>query len=450
MIATSKISTQGLQINSSDTNLQRVKISQKNKKRNISKQKNINKLDNLFKISLNFENNFLKNLDDSYKSSIGILDETYEKSIIDLDDSYKASIANLENTYNISKNNLKKAHNKSKKILESNFDKAFTYLKKNFEIKQRLDKEKEEELKKDQVIQKIYEPLKWNNVIKNKQVLQAQDNDSNNYIENTKKDDNSIEKTKEVEIENVTKEKLSWDEFIQKRKEKISEEQKKIQEEKNKLMLEKRIQLEKEQERRIQLEKQEKERQIQELEKRQIEERRIQIKKQTNNMYKNDIKYVENLDPPDISDFFLNKKIDSEEYKYALNIYSGIGPTKTQLYKNNRPSISYSEDLEISQGYINWKNVEYITNSKFIMFVLYSNECKNEELQTELINKNFSGNVQVSDLKVLNTKFEYCKNPTVIINDQEIKFQYQIILKFKVDNKVELNSNINISWLLEF
>jgi len=335
MIATSKISTQGLQINNSSGGNNKfiptissnniIKNVKRNSSKNVHKPDNdMNKLNDYSKISLDFENNFLKNLGDSYKESINILNDTYKNSVSDLDNSYKSSIQNLENTYNISKKNLSNGYNKSKKILEND----------------------------------------------NKQI--------------------------------------SWNDYIEKRKEQIS----------NDIHIQNK------------------------LEKSQIQ-KEIKI---TNQLKKNNI--IESI--PDISEFFLHKKIDSDEYKYALNIYSGIDSAKTQLYKNNRPSISYTDDLEMSQGYINWKNVEYITNSTFIMFVLYSNECKNDELQTELIKKNFLGNVKVSDLKVLDTKFEYCKNPTVIINEQEIKFQYQILLKCKVDKKIELNSNINISWLLEF
>jgi len=389
MIATSKISTQGLQINNSSGGNNKfiptissnniIKNVKRNSSKNVHKPDNdMNKLNDYSKISLDFENNFLKNLGDSYKESINILNDTYKNSVSDLDNSYKSSIQNLENTYNISKKNLSNGYNKSKKILETNFDTAFTYLKTNFEIKQKLDREKEKQIRRDEVEKK---------------------NQQNKLLK--------LNKEQKYTLENDNKQ-ISWNDYIEKRKEQIS----------NDIHIQNK------------------------LEKSQIQ-KEIKI---TNQLKKNNI--IESI--PDISEFFLHKKIDSDEYKYALNIYSGIDSAKTQLYKNNRPSISYTDDLEMSQGYINWKNVEYITNSTFIMFVLYSNECKNDELQTELIKKNFLGNVKVSDLKVLDTKFEYCKNPTVIINEQEIKFQYQILLKCKVDKKIELNSNINISWLLEF
>jgi len=483
MIATSKISTQGLQINSSGGNnfqtassqinrrFKRPTTKSNNPKNNISdyKSNDINKLDDLFKISLDFENTFLKNLDESYKSSIAILDDTYQNSMKDIDESYKSSVENLEYTYNISKQNLNKSYNKSKKILETNFEKAFTYLKKNFEIKQKLDKEREEQLREEKVIKDIYKPKQnkkdWTSIIKNSHINKIENNVSiepmhtnqrlewNNF---TKQTTPQKEEKEEKNVNIYSELKKDQNSIIKQRKEQIIEFQRKIQEEKNRIKYqeEERIQNEKIQKEKNRIKRQQEE--YNKIEQQQIEEKRNQLKKELAHRrlrQKYDIvKIIENknIDPEDISDFFLNKKIDSEEYKYALNIYSGIGPTKTQLYKNNKPSISYSEDLEISQGYINWKNVEYITNSKFIMFVLYSNECKNNRLQTELIKKHFSGNIQVTNVKVIDVKCEYCKNPRVIINEQEIKFQYQIILKFKVDKKIELNSNINISWLLEF
>jgi len=166
MIATSKISTQGLQINNSSRGNNKFipTISSnniiKNVKRNSSKyvhkpDNDMNKLNDYSKISLDFENNFLKNLGDSYKESINILNDTYKNSASDLDNSYKASINNLENTYNISKKNLSNGYKKSKKILETNFDTAFTYLKTNFEIKQKLDREKEKQIRRDEVEKKI-------------------------------------------------------------------------------------------------------------------------------------------------------------------------------------------------------------------------------------------------------------------------------------------------------
>lgn len=425
MIATSKISTQGLQINSSDTSnrpisnnySQRIisKNARKQTKSNISsnhtnKLDDIHKLDDLFKISLNFENNFLKNLNNTYKESIHILDDTYQKSIFDLDESYKSSIQNLENTYNISKHNLELGYLKSKKTLESNFDKAFNYLKKNFEIKQQLDKEQEEKLKREKVIQQMYEES---------QKLDKKQSTSN----------------------------ISWKQFIKNRKQEIYHEQKSIQEkinsEKQKELLNNEQSQENTQEQRNQLI----------LEKR-LNMERLEFQKQKELAIKNKnesmIKLVENVDPVDITNFFLHKNIDSNNYKYALTIYSGIGSATKYLYKNNRPSISYTDDLDVSQGFINWKNVEYSSTSKFITLILYSNETKNDKSQTEFIKKPFVGNIKISNTNVLNTSLEYCKNPKVIINGKETKFQYQILLKFKVENKIELDSNINISWLLEF
>jgi hypothetical protein len=407
MIATSKINTQGLQINRSDTSNRKLdystrrimsKNTRKQTRANINsvhsnKLDNIQKLDNLFKISLNFENNFLKNLNNTYKESVNILDNTYKKSTNDLDESYKSSIQNLENTYNISKHNLDLGYRKSKKTLESNFDKAFDYLKKNFEIKQQLDKEQEEKLKKEKVIQQMY---------KEPHQLDKEQSTSN----------------------------ISWKQFIENRKQEINNEkqkeqfQKNIQEQRNQLILEKRLHMEK-----LEFQKQ---------------------KELAKNKNESIIKLVENSVPVDITNFFLHKNIDSNNYKYALTIYSGIGSATKYLYKNNRPSISYTDDLDVSQGFINWKNVEYNSTSKFITLILYSNETKNDKIQTELIKKPFVGNIKISNTKVLNTSLEYYKNPKVIINGKETKFQYQLLLKFKVENKIELDSNINISWLLEF